>query len=89
MKQTDYLGLWYKLLNMSYKHVDFYPQVYYSNIEIINEFLDEDYDWNELHQMACQIRMQSPDHWSLIQRRNQGQGYVSKPRYYRGNGRNT
>ena len=44
MKQTDYLGLWYKLLNMSYKHAYFYPQAYYGNIEIINEFLNDDYD---------------------------------------------
>ena len=42
--KTDYLGLWYKLLNMSYKHAHSYPQAYYANIEIINEFLDEVYD---------------------------------------------
>ena len=42
--KTDYLGLWYMQLNDSFALADFWPQRYYSDIAIINEFLNDDYD---------------------------------------------
>ena len=57
MIQTDYLGLWYRQLNDSFALADFWPERYYSDIEIINEFIPNDFpDSHELHQMARQIR---------------------------------
>ena len=40
----DYLSLWYSGLDDSFVLADFWPQHYYGYIEIINEFLNDDYD---------------------------------------------